>query len=500
MATIRKAMAAIYLERYIVLGLSFLTIAISSRFLTPREIGLSILGATYIQFAEAFRDFGVTNYLVNSKTVTLEVKQTAFTVVFAVALLLSAFIMLSAEWYAGLYNEPSLIPFIQLVAISFIFAAFASPILAMLRRELEFGRVSLVNIASAVVSNAVILALAALGYGYMSFAWGSLCWPAANLVFAFMLRPETAIYYPRLKGWREVVSFGGYTTVTGMLNQVVDMLPIMALGRTTTLAGVANYSRAYQLCQIPGKFLYTTAAAIALPAFAQHIRDGGDLKRPFLLGLTHATAIQWPALLLLALLAHPIVTTALGTQWVDVVPLMQILALSSLLAFTNGLSTPALIAAGGVRDTMIASFIWLPLCGIITISAALQGPLILALSTFVTIPLQLFVTLWFLQKRIQLSYADIASALAASAALSAVSMAGPAVIWAANGFRFEMPLSVVLSIGALWGAGWIIGLRVTKHPMAGEVVRILRALERAAPVTSRFTNLLGRMLVGPTQP
>lgn len=499
MATIRKAMAAIYLERYIVLGLSFATIAISSRLLTPREIGLSVLGATYIQFAEAFRDFGVTNYLVNSKTVTLEIKQTAFTVVLAVALALSAFIMLSAEWYSGLYNEPSLVPFIQLVAISFIFAAFASPILAMLRRDLEFGRVALVNVASAIVSNALILTLAALGYGYMSFAWGSLCWPVANLVFAFMLRPEIAIYYPRLNGWREIVSFGGYTTVTGILTQVIDMLPIMALGRTATLAGIANYSRAYQLCQIPGKFLYTTAAAIALPAFAQHMRDGGDLRQPFLLGLTHATAIQWPALLLLALLAHPIVITALGPQWNGVVLLMQLLALSSLLSFTNGLSTPALIAAGGVRDTMIASFIWLPLCGVITIAAALQGTLMLALSTFITIPLQLFITLWFLQRRIDLSYGQIASALVPSAALSAVAMAGPAVIWAANGFRFEMSLSVVLSIGILWAIGWIIGLRITKHPMAGEVVRILRALERAAPATSRLASLGERMLTGPVR-
>lgn len=122
----------------------------------------------------------------------------------------------------------------------------------------------------------------------------------------------------------------------------------------------------------------------------------------------------------------------------------------------------------------------------------------LALSTFVTIPLQLFVTLWFLQKRIQLPYANIARALAPSAALSALSMAGPAVIWAANGFRFEMSVSVVLSICATWVAGWMIGLRVTKHPMASEIVRILSALERFAPATSRLTNLGARMLVGST--
>ena len=73
------------------------------------------------------------------------------------------------------------------------------------------------------------------------------------------------------------------------------------------------------------------------------IRQGNDLKRAYLQALSHITVVHWPALLLLAVLAQPIVMVLMGQQWTQIVPLVQIISIACLFWFPMVL-TPAILA------------------------------------------------------------------------------------------------------------------------------------------------------------
>jgi hypothetical protein len=89
--------------------------------------------------------------------------------------------------------------------------------------------------------------------------------------------------------------------------------------------------------------------AIALPEFSRQVRDGRDLKASYLNTLSLVTAVHWPAMIMLALLAEPVVVSVMGHQWMDVVPLVRIYCPALTLAVPIGLQYAVLSAAGGIH-------------------------------------------------------------------------------------------------------------------------------------------------------
>jgi O-antigen/teichoic acid export membrane protein len=103
------------------------------------------------------------------------------------------------------------------------------------------------------------------------------------------------------------------------------------------MEAVGLCQRAIWMCQFPERVILAGFGAVALPAFSEQVRRGQDLKERYLRAIEYITAIQWPVLILLMFLAHPIVEILLGRQWLDVAPILQIFAGVCLFNFPVGL-------------------------------------------------------------------------------------------------------------------------------------------------------------------
>src|SRR3954454_23445778 len=120
MANIRSAFLLTSLERYVVLAMNFAVIAIASRLLTPAEIGLAVLGTSLLAVADTLRDFGTGSYLIQEKGVDRERVRTAFTVMAVVSCSIVAVLLGLAGSLADLYGEERLVPYLRVVALSFL--------------------------------------------------------------------------------------------------------------------------------------------------------------------------------------------------------------------------------------------------------------------------------------------------------------------------------------------------------------------------------------------
>ena len=104
--------------------------------------------------------------------------------------------------------------------------------------------------------------------------------------------------------------------------------------------------------------------------------------------------------------------------------------------------------------------------------AAPFGAEALALSLFVTIPLNNLLAFYFIRKQLSFSAIELWHAMRKSVVVLVASMICPAVITFLHGHTFEQPFwaQVVMVIGS--GLGWLVGLAVTRHPLLGELVRL----------------------------
>jgi O-antigen/teichoic acid export membrane protein len=261
------------------------------------------------------------------------------------------------------------------------------------------------------------------------------------------------------------------------------MLPNLVLPRLAGFDAVALYNRATQLSTLSERIIVGAITPVILPAFAAMARNGADLRKSYLYGVTLVTAVQWPALVGLAILAEPVVRIILGGQWDAVAELLRILALAGVFLAPAPLTFPILVASGRTRDTLTASVISLSVGIAILAAAAPFGLRILALSFFVSLPMQMFVALAFIRRCLQFTWGELVRSCWRSACCALISAVPPFLVAWHGGFSFTIPLPLLFM--AIMGGvvAWLLGLAVTGHPLMAELRKGFSAV-RGLPVAA----------------
>lgn len=486
MAGVRRALLFNAGERYAGLAINFATVTVVSRILTPTEIGLSVIGLGIMTVALALREFASPEFLIQRQDVSRPDVRTAFTILLVLQAPIAIVLALLAPWLARFYGEPGLSRYIWVVVGAGLLETLSLPVVAQLRRDMAFGVLAGLNTAVAIAGAVTTIALAALGFGFMSFAWAWLGAAATTSVLALRFRPQWWMFVPSLASWRSALGFGGCNGAVAAMGRLYESLPQLVLGRILPAEVVAYYNRASLVVALPDRFVLSGVFAVAFPAFAAAVRQGSDVKRAYLLALSHITVFHWPGLLLLAVLAHPVVMLLMGAQWTGIVPLVQIMAVACVFWFPMILTQPVLVSLGAQRDNLMAKLVSVPVCAAVLCAASLHGIEAMALSQFVTIPFQMAVALIAVRRHVAFRWTEIGGAVWRSAVVTAFTLSGPLAVVARHGW--EVPLGSAVLAGLLAAAGWLAGVRLTRHPVLAE----LRSLVERGRRSGTARQLLDR--------
>lgn len=479
MSQVRRSLLYSLGDRYLTQVFGLAAMAIMARILTPTETGQFLVASGVILLAEAFRDFGVIAYLVQERELKRAAVQTAFTVTVILSLAMGLILYISAYAVATYFGNADLASLLMIGTIGFALVPFGTPAIALLRRDMEFRTLAGMNIAAAATTAVITVALGLRGYGPSSYVWGSISGNAIATGLAVVMRSHGWMYRPCLRHWRQVFSFGLISSAVMLVNMVFDMLPRFVLGRLVGFDAVGLYMRALSLCQLPDRAVVSALQPVVLPAMAARHRAHGDLKQAYLRGLTLMSAVQWPALLTLALLAYPVVEFLLGDQWHAVVPLTRILAVGTMVLAPAFMTYPVLVSVGRIRDTLFATLISLPPSILLVVGAAPFGLEAVAFSLLLTAPLQMAVALYFIRRAIGLGWGEIGRAYTASALVTLGTAFVPAcvIMLAPGGLELGLPWAVAAGCGA--AGGWLVAIYLSGHPLLMEVRQVFEMLRFA---------------------
>jgi O-antigen/teichoic acid export membrane protein len=477
---IRRAFAITTAQRYLTLAFNFATLVVLSRILTPGEIGASAVGSAVALAAVSAREFATTNFFIQRRDLAEQDVRGGFTVMLLITSCLAGALAVSAPWLASALGDGRLTPYLRVLSVLFVVELIPQVILALMQRDMAFEQMAVTGIAGHALGSLVTVALALLGFSYMSVALGWLASVAARAALAIWFRPNLRILLPTRYGWRPMLAFGGYNGVTTMVLRAYDQLPYLVLGRVLSISEAGIYNRALNLSQTPQKMVLGGVFTLMFPVLASQVRAGLSVKEPYLKAVAYITAVQWPALVLLAIATQPAVMVVLGSQWMGAVPIVQILALAALFSPCAELNHATLISVGAIREFMWRSLVAIPFAGIVLCAAAGFGLEAAALSFFLTVPLSEFLVLQAVQRRVGFAWGELGAVLRRSAVVTACSAAGPLALVAAAGFRFDLSIGMAVLAGALGAAGWLVGLRLTRHPLLDELRHVVDAVGRGA--------------------
>jgi O-antigen/teichoic acid export membrane protein len=469
MNVVRRSLLFSFAEKYGIYAINLAALAVISRLLTPTDLGVFAVAGAVTLVLEVVREFGIGTYLVQARELTCDNVRTAFTVALCLSTLGAALLFALSGTAAAFYHEPALRRIMPVLAVNFLLVPFSIYGMSALRRDMAFDSLATIGIGTAAVSAIVGGGFAFLGFGYMSLAWGLLASSGFRTLMAFLYRPHLWAFRPALKEWRDALSFGGYSAAASIINVLHDSLPQLMLGRILGPASVGLYVRASTLSQLPDRLVTSALQSVVLPALAERTRRGQDLKEPFLRSLTCVTALQWPLLLCLALLADSVVRILLGPQWLAVAPLLRIISLASLCLFPAFMTYPTMVAVGRVRDTLTMSLISLPPSIALIAAASTYGLEAVAAVQFVNAPLQVYVALRFVSRHVRFTWRDLALATRASAVVAACTVIAPGLVVILAGSHESLSYVQIIVAVVAAGVGWLIGLAASGHPLLAEL-------------------------------
>jgi lipopolysaccharide exporter len=300
------------------------------RLLAPSEFGIVAIALSFIGSIDQFSQIGVEEALVRMPSPDRRTYDTAFTMIALRCALIAVFTVIAAWPVATFFVEPRLAPIMLAIAGVTVIAGFENVGVQDFRREMRFDQEFLFQ---AVPRLAGIVATILVAFVWRDF-WALIIGTAVTRVFRVAMSYVMHPLRPRfsLAAWRDLIGFSLWTWAICVARVLRDQPSTFIIGRALGPARVGMLSVGAEIALLPSTEIVLPMGRSMFSAFALARRTGEDVEAIFrrLTGMT--AVISLPASAGLALVAEPMVRLMLGPAWMEAAPLLQVLAVGSVLA------------------------------------------------------------------------------------------------------------------------------------------------------------------------
>lgn len=453
-----------------------------ARLIPPAAFGMFAVVLIVQELALAMPMEGIGSALVQRRTIGREHLQAGLVLSLAVGAVLAGVTLV----LAGLVVAPTIghqtASLVTLATPWFLLGALYSIPTAILRRRLDFRRLSLIELTMTATRAAASIALAAAGLDATALVWGNLVGMAASLAMALAFAPMPL---PRwnTRAIRDLLPYGGPAALSCIAWTGFRNGDYAIVGARLGTAQAGFYWRGYSLAVDYQRKISVVMSQMAFPVLA---RTAGHeemfaLRRRMVQLLT---VVLFPLLAMLVLLAPVVVPWLFGPAWEPAVLPTQILAAGGASTLVIDTVGSALQAAGRARSMLgygVAHFV--VYAGAV-FAVASHGVAAVAIAAAVVHTIFLVVAYQILLRghehsALRFLWEDVAAALVSCAGLVAV--AGPTE-WALRSVGAPVLVHLVL-VGAAGAAGYLAVLRAVFRPAWDDLAAAVRRVvpERLRP-------------------
>jgi len=326
--------------------ISIATLIILARILAPEDFGLMAMVAIFMAVSSVFTDAGFSQALIQRQDSSHEDESTIFFFNIFLSMFVAFILWVLSGTIATYLGYPILEDLLLVLAINFFIGALGSIHITLLTKKLTFNTIAKAGLTAIMMSSAAAIYAATLGFGVWSLVIQTLVGSTVNVILLWYLHAWRPLYVFNFQTIKSYFSYGGYITFASLLYVVQQHIYAVAIGKYYNAADAGIYSRAYGLVQMPIVLLSSIVSRVAFPLFSQFQDDKEKMEKGLEKALTYTMFVALPIGGLICLLADSIVRILLGNQWLDVIPVLQILSISAMLMPVQMLNINVLKALG----------------------------------------------------------------------------------------------------------------------------------------------------------
>ncbi len=309
-------------------SVGFVSTLILARMLTPADFGLVAMAMSVVMLIELMSAFGFDSAIIQRQDADRRHFDTAWTynAIFGVGT--SVLLTLLSVPAAHFYNEPRLLMILPILGVGALAQGLENIGTVIFRKELNFRDEFRFLLSKRMASFIVTIGVAVLFHTYWALVAGIVVGKLLSAWISYRLHP----YRPKfsLAASKDLFHFSKWIFISNFAFFLQSKSDNFVLGKTIGAYALGVYNVAFEIAVMPSTELIAPVNRVVFPFYSRLSSDLAALRRKFLEIFGLIALAAFPVALGLACVAEQAVGFLLGPQWMEAVPLLQILAICGL--------------------------------------------------------------------------------------------------------------------------------------------------------------------------
>ncbi|MBI5044744.1 MAG: lipopolysaccharide biosynthesis protein [Candidatus Levybacteria bacterium] len=337
--------------------ITFFRIIVLARILSPSQFGLFGIATLVLAFLEILTETGINVFLVQQDDEIDHYIDNAWlisilrgTVIFFAILLLSPLI-------AMFFNSPHVVSLLQLISLVPLIRGFINPSIVKYQKNFHFQKEFYYRLVIFLFDSFVAVTLAVLTKDASSFVWGLVAGAILEVFLSFIFlhpRPHFTTNFTHVK---RIIHSGKWVTLFGVFNFIAQKGDNIMVGRIMGTTSLGIYEMGYNLSTLPISEVSDVVNKVVFPIYVKIRNDYQRLRIAFFKIMLIVSSVVILFSTTIFLLPKEVIILFLGEKWLDVFPILKILAIYGLLRGILGTTASLFLSLKKQRYVAIMTFV-----------------------------------------------------------------------------------------------------------------------------------------------
>lgn len=319
------------LENVTRMGVTFVVSIILARLLSPEEYGLIGILTIFIAIFNAIVDSGFTNALIRKQDVSDTDYSTVFYTNLVLSVVLTATLYCCARPIAVFFERPELVSLTQVMSSVVVINALAIVQRARTTKAIDFKTQTKITFISSIVSGAIGIAMAYMGYGVWALVGQQISNQLLSTIFFWIYNRWMPKFIFSWVSFKEMWAFGSKLLASSLLNTVWNEIYQVVIGKCYSPATLGLYTRAKQFADLFSSNFTTVVQRVSYPVLSSIQDDRLRLKSAYRRVICTTMLPTFVLMLGTAACAKSMIYVLIGKQWMECVPMLQIICTYAML-------------------------------------------------------------------------------------------------------------------------------------------------------------------------
>lgn len=304
-------------------------VVLLARLLSPDDFGLVAMATVITAFFFVFNELGLGDATIQASGITHEQVSTLFWINLAFGFFVMILLVALSPAVAWFFTEPKVLLIMMLSSINFVFFGLYTQHIALLKKNMFFAKVSIIEILSGLLSTVISIVLALIGMKYWAIVLRHILYSLFITIFAWTFCHWRPGLPKRNSGVRPLLKIGANSVGFYIVNYFATNLDKILIGKKYGAEQLGYYSRAFYLSTFPAGQFTHSIFHVAVSTLSKLREEPEKYRRYFLNALSVITFLGMPISIFMVVMSRDLIYLLLGSQWNQAAAIFSILGLAA---------------------------------------------------------------------------------------------------------------------------------------------------------------------------